>query len=335
MARRYRSTALDGAACAGVGRPDVPHLAPAQRRAPRPAARCWSSGIEAVWAAEPEDISLLHVLFYIHSAGGFDAAVRHRGRRPAGPLRRRLAARADPPGGAARRRGHHLRARPADRTWRTTGSPCAPTAGRCAAGARSSRSRRRSPGGSSTTRRSPATATSSPSECRWARWSSAWPSTTSRSGARRDSAVRRPATSGPVKITFDNSPPDGTPGVLLGFLEGERARRLGRLPPTSAASAVIACFARLFGERAAARALHRALWAEEELTRGCYGCHLPPGAWTNYGDGAARADRPAALGGSGDRHGVDRLHGRRGAIRGGRGERGTGGAVSGLNVRAS
>ena len=29
-------------------------------------------GIEAVWAAEPEDISLLHVLFYIHSAGSLE-----------------------------------------------------------------------------------------------------------------------------------------------------------------------------------------------------------------------------------------------------------------------
>ena len=29
-------------------------------------------GIEAVWAAEPEDMSLLHVLFYIHSAGSLD-----------------------------------------------------------------------------------------------------------------------------------------------------------------------------------------------------------------------------------------------------------------------
>src|SRR4051794_31723918 len=27
--------------------------------------------VEAVWAAEPADLSLLHVLFYIHSAGGF------------------------------------------------------------------------------------------------------------------------------------------------------------------------------------------------------------------------------------------------------------------------
>src|SRR4051794_8497735 len=29
--------------------------------------------VEAVWAAEPADLSLLHVLFYVHSAGGFEA----------------------------------------------------------------------------------------------------------------------------------------------------------------------------------------------------------------------------------------------------------------------
>ena len=34
----------------------------------------------------------------------------------------------------------------------------------------------------------------------------------------------------PVRITYDNSPPDGRPGVLLGFIEGELARALGRAP---------------------------------------------------------------------------------------------------------
>ena len=29
---------------------------------------------------------------------------------------------------------------------------------------------------------------------------------------------------GPVKVTFDNSPPSGTPGVLMGFIEGKEAR---------------------------------------------------------------------------------------------------------------
>jgi monoamine oxidase len=89
---------------------------------------------------------------------------------------------------------------------------------------------------------------------------------------------------GPVKLTFDNSPPDGSPGVLLGFLEGRRARELGRLPAAERRTAVIDCFTRLFGPRAARPGdyLER-LWAEEEWTRGCYGCHMPTGAWTNYG----------------------------------------------------
>ena len=31
--------------------------------------------IQAVWACEPADVSLLHVLFYIHSAGGIEALI--------------------------------------------------------------------------------------------------------------------------------------------------------------------------------------------------------------------------------------------------------------------
>jgi monoamine oxidase len=90
--------------------------------------------------------------------------------------------------------------------------------------------------------------------------------------------------SGPVKLTFDNSPPDGSPGVILGFLEGRPARELGRLPADQRRAAVIDCFGRFFGERARRpeRYIER-LWAEEEWTRGCYGAHMPTGAWTNYG----------------------------------------------------
>jgi monoamine oxidase len=89
---------------------------------------------------------------------------------------------------------------------------------------------------------------------------------------------------GPVKLTFDNSPPDGSPGVLLGFLEGARAREFGLLDPAERRRLVVDTFARLFGPRAAKpeRYIER-LWAEEEFTRGCYGAHLPTGAWTAYG----------------------------------------------------
>jgi monoamine oxidase len=89
---------------------------------------------------------------------------------------------------------------------------------------------------------------------------------------------------GPVKLTFDNSPPDGSPGVLVGFLEGRRARELGRLSLEARRAAVLGCFGRFFGPRAARpeRYIERA-WAEEQWTRGCYGCHMPTGTWTSYG----------------------------------------------------
>jgi monoamine oxidase len=58
-------------------------------------------GAEAVFAAEPGDLSMLHVLFYTHS-GLLSAAHRHDGRRAAGPVRRWLGAHRAAPGGQPR-----------------------------------------------------------------------------------------------------------------------------------------------------------------------------------------------------------------------------------------
>ncbi len=89
---------------------------------------------------------------------------------------------------------------------------------------------------------------------------------------------------GPARVVFDNSPPDGSPGVLLGFLEGRLAREWGARAAPERRAAVIAGHVRLFGPRAAApeRFIER-VWAEEEWTRGCYGCLMTPGGWTGFG----------------------------------------------------
>ncbi len=89
---------------------------------------------------------------------------------------------------------------------------------------------------------------------------------------------------GPVRLTYDNSPPDGSPGVLLGFLEGDHARRAGLMPPAERREAVLDVFGRLFGTpaRSPERYIEKS-WAEEEWTRGCYGCYMTPGGWTSYG----------------------------------------------------
>ncbi|MCU1499700.1 MAG: amine oxidase [Acidimicrobiales bacterium] len=90
---------------------------------------------------------------------------------------------------------------------------------------------------------------------------------------------------GPVKVTFDNSPPSGTPGVLMGFMEAADGRRLARLPLPERRQAAVDCFVRYFGPRAAEpiEYLERD-WMAEEFSRGCYGAHFTPGVWTAYGE---------------------------------------------------
>ena len=89
---------------------------------------------------------------------------------------------------------------------------------------------------------------------------------------------------GPVKVTFDNSPPSGRPGVLMGFLEGNEARTWARRPLDERRDAVVSCFVRYFGDRAADPVEYvERDWMDEEFTRGCYGAHFTPGVWTAYG----------------------------------------------------
>jgi monoamine oxidase len=89
---------------------------------------------------------------------------------------------------------------------------------------------------------------------------------------------------GPVKVTFDNSPGAGTPGVLMGFLEGAEARAWARRSPGERQEAVTGCFVRYFGPQAAhPRQYVERDWMAEEFTRGCYGAHFGPGTWTSYG----------------------------------------------------
>ena len=90
---------------------------------------------------------------------------------------------------------------------------------------------------------------------------------------------------GPVKVTFDNSPPSGRPGVLLGFLEGKEARTWARRSQAERRDAVIGCFVRYFGDAAARPEQYvERDWMAEEFTRGCYGAHFAPGVWTSYGE---------------------------------------------------
>jgi monoamine oxidase len=242
--------------------------------------------IQAVWAAEPADLSLLHVLFYTHSAGGFDVLLDTEGgaqqdRFVGGSqlVSIRMAAELGDgvvhlnapvsrieqgDGGVNVSAGLGLTATgkavivalPPTLTSRIAYDPPLP-------GHRDQLTQRMPQG--------------SVIKCMAIYDEPFW----------REDGLSGMATSdtGPAKIVFDNSPPDGSPGVLLGFLEGERARVIGRLPAEERRRLIVDGLARLFGPKASkpANFVERS-WAEEEWTRGCYGCYMPPGAWTSYGD---------------------------------------------------
>jgi len=88
----------------------------------------------------------------------------------------------------------------------------------------------------------------------------------------------------PVQLTYDNSPPSGRPGALLGFVAGSSARRLGALSAAARRTAVLGSFVRRFGAQAAKpRALIEHNWSDEVWTRGCYVGYMPPGVWSDYG----------------------------------------------------
>jgi monoamine oxidase len=86
------------------------------------------------------------------------------------------------------------------------------------------------------------------------------------------------------RVVFDNSPPDGSPGVLLAFLEGDEARRLGREPIAVRRQAVVDSLVRYFGPRAGKpeQYLERD-WQQEKWSGGCYGTIFGPNVWTRYG----------------------------------------------------
>ena len=130
----------------------------------------------------------------------------------------------------------------------------------------------------------------------------------------RDTGLNGQAISdeGPVKVTFDVSPPGGEVGILIGFVEGGEARRWQRLPEAERRASVLDCFVRYFGTEAADPISYvEKDWSAEEFTRGCYGARLRARRVDQLRRGPPRARRPSALGRGGVRRRVERLHGRR------------------------
>ena len=88
---------------------------------------------------------------------------------------------------------------------------------------------------------------------------------------------------GPVKAMFDASPASGTPGVLLGFIDGDDARVLSDQPVAQRRQAALKSYVRYFGSQAANPRQYVDLpWEQERWTRGCPVGVTPPGVITEY-----------------------------------------------------
>ncbi|MFT4396751.1 flavin monoamine oxidase family protein [Gordonia lacunae] len=89
---------------------------------------------------------------------------------------------------------------------------------------------------------------------------------------------------GPLKMVYDNSPHDSDLGVLVTFFEGGSARTASQAGTRWRRETVLAIFTRLFGPAAQepAEVIERD-WSAEEFTRGCYGAVMPPNTWTSVG----------------------------------------------------
>ncbi len=245
-------------------------------------------GAEAVWAAEPRDISLLHVLFYIHSAGSFENLINTAG----GAQEQRIV-------GGSQRISIEMAKRLGSRV--VLGAPVLEI------------ERRRgvvealTPKGRWTAKR--IIVTVPPTLAGRIRYDPPLPALRDQLTQRvpmgsvikcmaiydrpfwRDDGLTGQATSnvGAVRVTFDNSPPSGRPGVLLGFMEGHQARVFAQRSTRRRRAAVLDSFASYFGEKARQpRSYVDKSWADDPWTRGCYEGYTPPGVLLEFGEALRR-----------------------------------------------
>jgi monoamine oxidase len=89
---------------------------------------------------------------------------------------------------------------------------------------------------------------------------------------------------GPIKVVFDNTPRQGTPGVLMGFIEGDDGREWSGRSEVERRDVTLECFGRYFGPKAADCQMYvERNWPAEQWSRGCYGAVFPAGTWVACG----------------------------------------------------
>ena len=118
-----------------------------------------------------------------------------------------------------------------------------------------------------------------------------------------------------VHATFDNSPPDGSPGILLGFLAAAMHARWRESTKSERRHAVLSSLAAFFGPRAARPcALRRDGLVGPGMDPRVLCGPLRPRRMDGVWGSSYETRWETALGRHGIGHDLDRLHGRCGAI---------------------
>jgi monoamine oxidase len=90
---------------------------------------------------------------------------------------------------------------------------------------------------------------------------------------------------GPIHMTFDACTERDRPGILLAFAEGAQARKLAQLSEEQRQRTVLDCLQRFFGPQARKPLWYvDKSWSDDPWSRGCYSALFPPGVWTQFGE---------------------------------------------------
>ncbi len=97
---------------------------------------------------------------------------------------------------------------------------------------------------------------------------------------------------GPVTATFDDSPPDGSPGVLFGFVGGDLGRQFLATPKADRRAQVLSNFTEFFGPEANSPVDYfETNWPQERWSRGGPVGILGPGTLVGQGEALRRPVR--------------------------------------------
>lgn len=246
--------------------------------------------VQGVWTVEPRDISLFHLLFYVASAGGFDQLMETEGcaqeqRFTGGAQSVALA--------IAAHLGDRIQLNTPVHHIETTDIETTAGGGVVVHTDRGPVTARRvvvatSPGAAVRIRFSPALPQAR------ARWMERSPMgdvakihTVYDTPFWRAQGYSGEATAygdNSVGVVFDNSPADGSVGVLVSFVYAERQHRWAALPPDARRADVLRTLGALFGERAAAPVDYtEKIWPADPWAHGGYAANPAPGVWSEHG----------------------------------------------------